>query len=150
METPSGNIVLNQENFTLTFNLTAITVLELSYHPPEGIQLPLNAYKYQIILRHGIDPKRKYIVINVKAIIKNEDESVVLGAIEVAHIFIVENFEDVVKITDESIVVDEKALSILHPISISTTRGVAFEKFQNTAISNAVMPVYDLTQLTPM
>ena len=139
-----------EDELKLVFNLSGIGIVNFSYNPPIGLALPLPSYRYQIIVKHGIILKTKSILVLVSAIIKNADESETLGKIDVAYNFIIENFEEIVNTSKDDLIIDERVLHQLNSISISTTRGIAFSKFQDTPISNAIMPVYDLSQLKGM
>jgi hypothetical protein len=130
-----------------TFNLAGIHVTNIEFHNRHGVTLPLPNYRFQIILKHGIDSEKKLVLVLTTAIIKNMEETIDLGVLEVAYAFMVENFEEIVTIKGNDVNIDERVLNVLHSIVISTTRGIAFEKFQNTGISNAIMPIYDLSQL---
>lgn len=142
--------VEKKDDFKLTFNLSGINILKFHYDSAKGITLPLPLYKIQLIIKHGLDSVKKVAMVFVTVIIKNEEETIVLGSIEVSYTFNIINFDEVIKVENENAIMDNRVLHTLNSVAVSTTRGIAFAKFQDTALYNAIMPVYDLSKLMPL
>ena len=61
--------------------------------------------------------------------------------------FHIVNFDEVLIWEDENIKVPDPVMQHLIALTLSTTRGVLFDKLQGSFLSKIILPIFDVTKL---
>jgi hypothetical protein len=138
---------IENSDFNVEMQIRAIELLNGSLSLPAKPNKPVTNFTFNINIESRADAVNKLIFVIVHVEIKNEDHSVILGALSVSCIFEIVNFEDVIKFDKEGKVdIPQRLIETLNIISISTTRGVMFSTFKGTFLHGAVLPIIDPKQ----
>jgi hypothetical protein len=131
--------------FNVEMQIRAIELLNSSLKLPANTSI--TNFNFNINIESRIDAPQKYVFVIVHVEIKNDDQSIILGALSVSCIFDILNFEEVIKVeTDGKLNIPQQLIETLNTISISTTRGVMFSTFKGTFLHGAVLPLVDPKQ----
>ena len=134
-------------DFNVEMQIRAIELLSGSLNLPANPNTPVANFNFNISIESLADAVNKLVFVIVHVEIKNDDHSVVLGALSVSCIFEIVNFEDVIKVeADGKVNIPQLLIETLNVISISTTRGVMFSTFKGTFLHGAVLPIIDPKQ----
>ncbi|MFN4233240.1 MAG: hypothetical protein ACK4IK_00390 [Bacteroidia bacterium] len=138
---------IENKDFNVEMQIRAIELLNSSLNLPAHPNTPVTNFNFNISIESRVDAVNKLVFVIVHVEIKNDDHSVVLGALSVSCIFEIVNFEDVIKIeADGKVNIPQRLIETLNIISISTTRGVMFSTFKGTFLHGAVLPIIDPKQ----
>jgi preprotein translocase subunit SecB len=137
---------IENKDLNVEMRLKAIELLNGSLQLPNAPN-DITAFNFNIRIESKVDAPNKLVFVIVHIEIKNDDRSLLLGALSVSCIFEIANFDELIKI-DENGKFDISHLLIetLNIISISTTRGVMFSTFKGTFLHGAVLPIIDPKQ----
>jgi hypothetical protein len=139
---------IENKDFNVEMQIRAIELLNGSLNLPANPNTPLTNFNFNISIESRADAVNKLVFVIVHVKIKNDDHSVVLGALSVSCIFEIVNFEDVIKVeANGKVNMPQRLIETLNNISISTTRGVMFSTFKGTFLHGAVLPIIDPKQL---
>lgn len=145
-----------QHNMAKTKNQTQLAELQIkgieiintSIKAPSNLNVPIAEFNFNINIESKVDASNKLVFVIVHIEIKNDDQSLVLGAFSASCIFEIANFEDVIIVKgDGHFDIPQVLIQTLNSISLSTTRGVMFSTFKGTFLHNAVLPIIDPKQL---
>lgn len=138
---------IENQDFNVEMQIKAIELLNGSLQLPAVPNTTFTIFNFNIGIESKADAPNKLFFVIVHIEIKNDDNSIVLGALSVSCIFEIANFEEVIQI-DESgrLDIPQRLIETLNSISISTTRGVMFSTFKGTFLHGAVLPIIDPTQ----
>ena len=135
------------QDFKVEMQIKAIELLNGSLNLPANANTPATNFNFNIGIESRADAVNKLVFVIVHVEIKNDDHSVVLGALSLSCIFEIANFEDVIKIeADGKVKIPPRLIETLNIVSISTTRGVLFSTFKGTFLHGAVLPIIDPKQ----
>lgn len=135
---------IENKDFNVEMQIRAIELLNGSLNLPANPNTPVTNFNFNIRIESRADAVNKHVFVIVHVEIKNDDHSVVLGALSVSCIFEIVNFEDVIKVeADGKVNIPQRLIETLNVISISTTRGVMFSTFKGTFLHGAVLPIID-------
>lgn len=138
---------IENKDFNVEMQIRAIELLNGSLNLPAKPNTPVTNFNFNISIESRADAVNKLVFVIVHVEIKNDDLSVVLGALSVSCIFEIVNFEDVIKVeADGKVNIPQRLIETLNIISISTTRGVMFSTFKGTFLHGAVLPIIDPKQ----
>jgi hypothetical protein len=138
---------IENKDFNVEMQIRAIELLNGSLNLPANPNIPVTNFNFNISIESRADAVNKLVFVIVHVEIKNDDHSVVLGALSVSCIFEIVNFEDVIKVeADGKVNIPQRLIETLNIISISTTRGVMFSTFKGTFLHGAVLPIIDPKQ----
>lgn len=139
---------IENKDFKVEMQIKAIELLNGSLQLPLTPKSAITNFNFNISLETRADAQNKLVFVIVHIEIKNEDQSVNLGALSVSCIYEIANFEEVIKIDEEGkIDIPRPLIDTLNIISISTTRGVMFSTFKGTFLHNALLPIIDPKQI---
>ena len=140
-------VKIENKDFNVEMQIRAIELLSGSLNLPANPNIPVTNFNFNISIESRADAVNKLVFVIVHVEIKNDDHSVVLGALSVSCIFEILNFEDVIKVeADGKVNIPQLLIETLNVISISTTRGVMFSTFKGTFLHGAVLPIIDPKQ----
>jgi hypothetical protein len=134
----------------MTFNIRQIQVLGFTINNSPQHQSLKHDHNYTFEINVGtlIDPENKFIGINFKTNVftsSTKDDSVCeLSILASYHII---NFDEVVHKDEKEFTIPDRAMQHLIAVTLSTARGILFEKVQGTFLSNLVLPIIDVTKL---
>ena len=138
---------IENKEFNVEMQIKAIELLNSSLNLPANPQAQITDFNFNINIESRADAVNKLVFVIVHVEIKNDDHSIVLGALSVSCIFEIVNFEDVIKVeVDGKVNIPQRLIETLNIISISTTRGVMFSTFKGTFLHGAVLPIIDPKQ----
>jgi hypothetical protein len=138
---------IENKDFNVEMQIRAIELLSGSLNLPANPNTPVTNFNFNISIESRADAVNKLVFVIVHVEIKNDDHSVVLGALSVSCIFEIVNFEDVITVeADGKVNIPQRLIETLNIISISTTRGVMFSTFKGTFLHGAVLPIIDPKQ----
>ena len=135
-------------DFNVEMQIKAIELLNSSLQLPAVPNITVTTFNFNISIESKADASNNLIYVIVHIEIKNDDHSLVLGALSVSCIYEIANFEDIIKIEENGrLEMPAQLIEMLNSISISTTRGVMFSTFKGTFLHGAVLPIIDPKQL---
>ncbi|MFY7732946.1 MAG: hypothetical protein ACOVSR_05645 [Bacteroidia bacterium] len=138
---------IENKDLNVEMQIRAIELLNGSLNLPANPNTPVTNFNFNISIESRADAVNKLVFVIVHVEIKNDDHSVVLGALSISCIFEIVNFEDVIKVeADGKVNIPQRLIETLNIISISTTRGVMFSTFKGTFLHGAVLPIIDPKQ----
>jgi hypothetical protein len=138
---------IEKKDLNVEMQIRAIELLNESLQFPATPNTPVATFNFNISIESKADAPNKLVFVIVHVEIKNDDYSLVLGALSVSCIFEIVNFEEVIKIEDNGkLDIPQSLIETLNIISISTTRGVMFSTFKGTFLHGAVLPIIDSKQ----
>ncbi len=138
---------IENKEFNVEMQIKAIELLNSSLNLPANPNTPVTNFNFNINIESRADAVNKLVFVIVHVEIKNDDHSIVLGALSVSCIFEIVNFEDVIKVeVDGKVNIPQRLIETLNITSISTTRGVMFSTFKGTFLHGAVLPIIDPKQ----
>ena len=142
---------LVDNDIQLTFSIVGIQILNLNIkNSPEYYLLPVNNnYAFEIKAGVMVDSLNQVIGIDffIQMFSSPEKKDNVFG-LTVRMSYKILNFENVVIRDGSKISVPDSALHHLLALTVSTTRGILFEKVQGTFLSRIILPPIDVTTLT--
>ena len=142
---------LVDNDIQLTFAIIGIQVLNFSFkNLPEYFKLPSN-HNYAFDIRAGvlISPQNQIIGIDFFInLYMSEDKKDKICELAIRVSYKILNFEKVVFHEGSKLSVPDSALHHLVALTVSTARGILFEKVQGTFLSRIVLPPIDVTKLT--
>lgn len=131
---------------TVEMQIRGIELLNGSWNLHENHNTTITNFNINVESRADAPNKLLFVIVHID--IKNDDQSLVLGALSVSCIFEIANFDEVIKIeSDGKLIIPQPLIDTLNSISISTTRGVMFSTFKGTFLHGAVLPIIDPKQL---
>lgn len=140
-------VKIENKDFNVEMKIHAIEILNGSLNLPANPGIPATNFNFNIGVESRVNAVNKHVFVIVHVEIKNDDHSIVLGALSVSCIFEIVNFEEVIKIeNDGKVNIPQPLIETLNMISISTTRGVMFSTFKGTFLHGAVLPIIDPSQ----
>jgi hypothetical protein len=138
---------IENKDFNVEMQIRSIEVLNGSLQLPAAQNTAITTFNFNINIESTADAPNKLVFVIVHVEIKNDDHSLVLGALSVSCIFEIVNFDEVIEIEEnEKLVIPQRLIETLNIISISTTRGVMFSTFKGTFLHGAVLPIIDPKQ----
>jgi hypothetical protein len=138
---------IQNKDFNVEMQIKAIELLNGSLNLPANPNTPVTNINFNISLESRADADNKLVFVIVHVEIKNDDYSIVLGALSVSCIFEIVNFQEIIIIeADGKVNIPQHLIETLNIISISTTRGVMFSTFKGTFLHSAVLPIIDPKQ----
>ena len=142
---------LAENSIQMTFAIIGIQVLNFSINnSPELYKLPANNnYAFEIRAGVLVDPINHVIgidfFIQLFSTIEKKDKVLELT---IRMTYKILNFENVIKHDGPKISVPDSALNHLLSLTVSTTRGILFDKVQGTFLGGIILPPIDVTKLT--
>lgn len=138
---------IENNDFNVEMQIRAIELLNGSLQLPASQNTSATTFNFNINIESKADAPNKLVFVVVHVEIKNDDHSLVLGALSVSCIFEIVNFDEVITIEENGkLDIPERLIETLNMISISTTRGVMFSTFKGTFLHGAVLPIIDPKQ----
>lgn len=138
---------IENKDFNVEMQIRAIELLNGSLQLPAAQNTAVTTFNFNISIESKADAPNKLVFVIVHVKIKNDDHSLVLGALSVSCIFEIVNFDEVIKIEENGkLDIPQRLIETLNIISISTTRGVMFSTFKGTFLHGAVLPIIDPKQ----
>lgn len=135
---------IEKKYFNVEMHIRAIELLNGSLQFPSTPNTAVTTFNFNISIESKADAPNKLVFVIVHVEIKNDDHSLVLGALSVSCIFEIVNFDEIIKIEDNGkLDIPQRLIETLNIISISTTRGVMFSTFKGTFLHGAVLPIID-------
>jgi len=110
---------------------------------------PEHSYSFEINAGTLVDATSKIIGIDFIAKIftsQKMDDKVCEIALRIS--YLIDNFHDFTKIKDNKLIVPENVMQHLVSITISTARGILFEKLQGSFLSNIILPAINVSSLS--
>jgi hypothetical protein len=139
---------IENKDFNVEMQIRAIEVLNGSIQLPTTPNTPISIFNFNIGIESKADAPNKLVYVIVHVEIKNDDQTLVLGALSVSCVFEIINFEEVIKIEQNGkLDIPQRLIETLNIISISTVRGVMFSTFKGTFLHGAVLPIIDPKQI---
>jgi len=138
---------IENKDFNVEMQIRAIELLNGSLQLPAAPNTAVTTFNFNISIESKADATNKLVFVIVHVEIKNDDHSIVLGALSVSCIYEIVNFDEVIKIEENGkFDIPQRLIETLNIISISTTRGVMFSTFKGTFLHAAVLPIIDPKQ----
>jgi hypothetical protein len=138
---------IENKDFNVEMQIRAIELLNGSLQLPASQDTAVTTFNFNISIETKADAQKKLVFVIVHVEIRNDDHSLVLGALSVSSIFEIVNFDEVINIEENGkLDIPESLIETLTIISISTTRGVMFSTFKGTFLHGAVLPIIDPKQ----
>jgi hypothetical protein len=138
---------IEKKDLNVEMQIRAIELLNGSLQLPADPNTAVTTFNFNISIESKADAPNKLVFVIVHVEIKNDDHSIVLGALSVSCIFEIVNFDEVIKIDENGkLDIPQRLIETLNIISISTTRGVMFSTFRGTFLHGAVLPIIDPNQ----
>jgi hypothetical protein len=138
---------IENKDFNVEMQIRAIELLNGSLQLPAASNTAVTTFNFNISIESKADAPNKLVFVIVHVEIKNDDHSIVLGALSVSCIFEIVNFDEIIKIEENgNLNIPPRLIETLNIISISTTRGVMFSTFKGTFLHGAVLPIIDSKQ----
>lgn len=140
---------LNNEKVNVEFGIEGIQILQFSLDNSSGHQSLETNYPYTFQINSGVlfDSANKLIAIDFNIIIytsKEKKDKVCELTVRVS--FNVVNYDQVVVEKDNSVTIPDSFIHHIIAVTLSTSRGILFEKLQGSFLSNMVLPLFDVTQ----
>lgn len=134
-------------DFHAEIQIRSIELLNGSLQLPATQNTSVTTFNFNISIESKADAPNKFVFVIVHVEIKNDDHSLILGALSVSCIYEIVNFDEVIKIDENGkLDIPQQLIETLNIISISTTRGVMFSTFKGTFLHGAVLPIIDPNQ----
>lgn len=141
---------IENTDVNVEIKIKAIELLKGSLQLPAVPNTTVTTFNFNISIESRADAPNKLVFVIVNVDIKNDDYSLVLGALSVRCIFEIVNFDEVIKNDGNgNLVLPLQLIETLNSISISTTRGVMFSTFKGTFLHGAILPIIDPKQFQP-
>ena len=138
---------IENKDFNVEMQIKAIELLNGSLQLPAEPNAVVTNFNFNISIESKADAPNKLVFVIVNVEIKNDDNSIVLGALSVSCIYEIVNFDEVIKIEENGkLDIPQRLIETLSIISISTTRGVMFSTFKGTFLHEAILPIIDPKQ----
>jgi len=138
---------IENKDFNVEMQIKAIELLNGSLQLPAEPNAVVTNFNFNISIESKADAPNKLVFVIVNVEIKNDDNSIVLGALSVSCIYEIVNFDEVIKIEENGkLDIPQRLIETLSIISISTTRGVMFSTFKGTFLHVAILPIIDPKQ----
>jgi hypothetical protein len=138
---------IENKDFNVEMQIRAIELLNGSLQLPASPNIAVTTFNFNISIESKADAPNKLVFVIVHVEIKNDDHSLILGALSVSCIFEIANFDEVIKIEENGkLNIPQRLIDTLNIISISTTRGMMFSTFKGTFLHGAVLPIIDPKQ----
>lgn len=132
-----------QDQIEVKMKLAAIELLDSEIHMPRTPDFKLEKVNYNLNLEAKVNPVDKFIFNITTVEARNELDNFLLAKVTVNLVFNIENFEEVIKPKKDSFDIPELLVVIFNNISISTVRGIMFERFRGTILHNFPLPIID-------
>jgi hypothetical protein len=134
----------------LKFAIQGIQIFNFSLDtsPKHQTMVPNHPYTFEINARGLVDITQKIIGIDfmVKIFTDIEKEDKVCE-LSLRMAFIILNFDEVVTFKETAPIIPDVAMQHLIALTVSTTRGILFEKLQGSFLSKITLPIFDVTKL---
>lgn len=138
---------IENKDLKVEMQIRAIEILNGSLQLPATPNAAITTFNFNISIESKADAPNKLVFVIVHVEIKNDDHSLVMGALSVSCIYEIVNFDEVIKIEENGkLDIPQRLIETLNIISISTTRGVMFSTFKGTFLHGAVLPIIDPKQ----
>jgi hypothetical protein len=138
---------IGNKDFNIDIQIRAIELLNGTLQLPAAQNTAVTTFNFNISIESKADAPNKLVFVIVHVEIKNDDYSLVLGALSVSCIFEIANFDEVIKIEENGrLDIPQPLIETLNIVAISTTRGVMFSTFKGTFLHGAVLPIIDPKQ----
>jgi hypothetical protein len=138
---------IETKDLNVEMQIRAIELLNESLKLPADSNTAITTFNFNINIESKADALNKLVFVIVHVEIKNDNQSLVLGALSVSCIFEIVNFNDIIKIEEDGkLNIPQRLIETLNIISISTTRGIMFSTFKGTFLHGAVLPIIDPKQ----
>lgn len=138
---------IENKDLKVEMQIRAIEILNGSLQLPATPNAAITTFNFNISIESRADAPNKLVFVIVHVEIKNDDHSLVMGALSVSCIYEIVNFDEVIKIEENGkLDIPQRLIETLNIISISTTRGVMFSTFKGTFLHGAVLPIIDPKQ----
>jgi len=138
---------IGNKDFNVEMQIRAIELLNGSLQLPSAPNTAITTFNFNISIESKADAPNRLVFVIVHVEIKNDDLSLILGALSVSCIFEIVNFDEVIKIEENGkLDIPQHLIETLNKIAVSTTRGVMFSTFKGTFLHGAVLPIIDPKQ----
>ena len=88
---------IENKDFNVEMQIRAIELLNGSLQLPSDPNIPVTTFNFNISIESKADAPNKLVFVIVHVEIKNDDHSLVLGALSVSCIYEIVNFDEVIK-----------------------------------------------------
>jgi hypothetical protein len=137
------------QDIKFEFRIHDIQILQFSLdnsreHPDLGANHP---YTFDISSSVLLDSALKLIAIdfNVK-LFTNKEKSDKVCELTVRMSFNILNYDEIVKIDGGKVNIPEPVIHHLIALTLSTSRGILFDKLQGSFLSSVIMPIFNVTE----
>jgi hypothetical protein len=140
---------IDKQNTLIEYWLDNIKILKFNLSEIEDLDVDNDRILLTINLAGDFDKEKSRVQIITEVKISkeiSEDNKIEIAELKVKTIFGIQN----VDILDDEgkVLLPKNLLNQFNAISVSTTRGILFSKFQGTNIDNFIIPLIDKQQLT--
>jgi hypothetical protein len=140
----------DENTIQLSFAIQGIQIFNFSLDtsPKHQALGPDHRYTFEINAGALIDVSLKLIgidfIVKVFTSVEKDDKVCELSLRMGYHIF---NFDEIITFEDSSPIIPEFAMEHFIALTVSTTRGILFEKLQGSFLSQIILPLVDVTSL---
>lgn len=139
----------DKKKVNVEFGIHGIQILQFSLdNTPEHQTLGSN-HPYTFEINSGVlfDPSLQLIAIdfNVK-LFTNKDKNDKVCELTVRMSFNIVNYDEVVKTENEIVTIPDPVMHHLIAVTLSSARGILFEKLQGSFLSHIILPIFNVTQ----
>jgi hypothetical protein len=131
------------------FGIQEIQILQFSLDssPQHQALDPKHPYTFEINAGGLVDSSLKLLGVNfnvkIFAIPQKEDK---VCELTLRMSFKIVNFEEVVRMDGDKVDVPDLVMQHLIAVTLSTTRGILFEKLQGSFLSQIILPIFNVSQ----
>lgn len=131
----------------IEFRLVEIHIVSktMNESPKEG---QISLCDFDLRIENTVMAEKNLVIPLVYLTIREEKKPNILASFVVAYLFEIIDFEKHITLTKEKLYhIPELLNSIIHPVAISTTRGIAFSELRGTYLNNSILPIVFMNQL---
>jgi hypothetical protein len=140
---------MSQEQIDAHLRIKAIEILDSELHHPKIPDFNPQKVSFAFNLESKVNAAIRCIFIVVNINVNSEDNKLLLAKMSVNFVFEIENFEEVIKEKDQKFDIPEQIIHLLNTISVSTLRGIMYERFRGTFLHNFLIPIIHGRSLLP-
>lgn len=132
-----------EQEFTLGFN--RIRTISFAFKEPEHKIEKKTPIQFHYEWQFMVNPESDEIASRLRTTAKEKEDSE-LGSMEIEFLFHVKDLEKL-RSPDQKIELPEELIRIIANLTISTARGIFFEKGRGTVLEKIIIPPVDLSDL---
>lgn len=132
------------EEKNITIQLHGIEIVE-KWYKAIPIQLQVQDFKFDWVVKAGVDGDRKLLIVWLDISIRKGDEPQVLSRLTTATAFQLPDLEqDLPKLENGTYTIPHDLDTMVKSVALSTARGILFSELRGTVFHHAILPLIQL------